>query len=374
MHTITRFITCLMGLLLTSPVLAQSAPFELKLISDSFEAPLYATSPPGDPRLFVVEQNGAIRVLEDGAVKTQPFLDIHDLLSISAERGLLGLAFHPDYASNGRFFVNYTDLEGDTQIAAYTVSSDPNVADPSSAVPILLVDQPRTNNKGGWIAFGPDGYLYIGMGDGGGAFDAEGYAQNLDVLLGKILRLDVNSRGPYAIPPDNPFANGGGAAEIFAIGLRNPWRMAFDGDDLYVADVGQYHWEEIHVISLADKGANLGWNTMEGLKCLLPATTCDQSGLVLPVHAYSHEEGCSVTGGYVYRGAAIPEIDGLYFYADYCSGILSSFRYTDEGLSDVSNYAETFGEIGPITSFGLDSKGELYLVTQDGALMQFVPR
>jgi glucose/arabinose dehydrogenase len=374
MHTIIYAAACLVGFFLASPVLAQPAPFELKLVSDGFKVPLFVTSPPGDARLFVVEQNGAIRVLEGGAIKAQPFLDIHDLISTSVERGLLGLAFHPDYASNGRFFINYTDLNGDTQIAAYTVSSNPDVADPNSATPILLVDQPRTNNKGGWLAFGPDGYLYIGMGDGGGAFDAEGYAQNLDMLLGKILRLDVNSRGPYAIPPDNPFVNGGGKPEIFVTGVRNPWRMAFDGNDLYVADVGQNHWEEIHVISLDDKGANLGWNTMEGAKCLLPATTCDQSGLVLPVHVYSHDEGCSVIGGYVYRGAAIPEIEGHYFYSDYCSGMLSSFRHTADGLTDLSSYAEDFGAIGEITSFGLDSKGELYLVTQAGALMQLVPR
>jgi glucose/arabinose dehydrogenase len=347
-------VCALMGL---PPALAQTAPFSLETLTTELDQPVFVTSPPDDPRLFVVEQPGRIRVLVDGALEAEPFLDVSDRISAGGERGLLGLAFHPDYSANGRFYANYTDRDGDTQVVEYRVPDGASAADPGSARALLSVDQPFRNHNGGWIAFGPDGLLYVGMGDGGSGGDPQGNGQNPDTLLGKIVRLDVDS---------------GGAPEIFALGVRNPWRNAFDGELLYVADVGQNQLEEISVVPLADAGANLGWNIMEGDQCF-DAGECDTEGLVLPIHTYSHDEGCSITGGYVYRGSAIPEIEGRYFFADYCAGVLHSLRYADGEAAEVTRYGD-FGAIGSITSFGTDSAGELYVMTQDGALTKLVPR
>jgi glucose/arabinose dehydrogenase len=345
-------------LLVLSPAMAQAAPFELEVIAEGLSQPLFVTAPAADPRVFVVEQTGRIRIIADGAVREAPFLNIRNLVSRGGERGLLGLAFHPDYAANGKFYVNYTDRGGDTQVVAYTVSSDPDVADPDSAQPLLTVDQPNSNHNGGWLGFGPDGLLYVGMGDGGGAGDRRGNAQNPNTLLGKIVRSDVDA---------------GGAPEIFAMGVRNPWRNAFDGDDFYIADVGQGAWEEVNLVSIGDAGVNLGWNIMEGLDCFR-AVSCDRAGLTLPVHTYATREvGCSITGGYVYRGAAIPQIEGRYFFADYCSGLLWSLPAGGGDASEVTSYADDFGAIGPITSFGLDGSGEMYMTTQDGIVRKFVP-
>lgn len=353
-----RLVVLLITSVLSTPVLAQGAPFGLEVIAEGLSQPLFATAPPGDPRLFVVEQTGAIRIIADGEVRDEPFLDLSGSISSGGERGLLGLAFHPDYASNGRFFVNFTDSDGNTQVVGYTVSSDPDVADPASAETLLSVEQPRANHNGGWIAFGPDGLLYVGMGDGGGAGDPQGSGQNPEALLGKILRLDVDA---------------GGDPEVFALGVRNPWRNAFDGNDLYIADVGQNQWEEINVVSIDDVGANLGWNVMEGTACF-QSESCDRDGLTLPIHVYEHGAGCSITGGYVYRGAAIPAIEGLYFFADYCAGILQSLRYAGPGAgaTEITDYGDSFGSIGQVTSFGLDSAGELYVLTQDGVVRKFV--
>ena len=354
-----RLVILLLPILaLAPPAIAQTAPFDLSVVAEGLDQPLFATSPKDDPRLFVVEQSGAIRVFADGTVSAEPFLDISGLVRVGGERGLLGLAFHPEYAANGRFYVNYTDRSGDTQVVEYVVSNDPDVANPGSARILMSVDQPFGNHNGGWIGFGPDGLLYIAMGDGGSGGDPEGNGQNPDSLLGKILRLD---------------ADAGGAPEVFVSGVRNPWRNAFDGDNFYIADVGQGAWEEINVVALDDVGANLGWNVMEGFDCFR-STDCDQSGLTRPVDTYTHAVGCSVTGGYVYRGSAIPAIEGLYFFADYCSGVLSSFRFNGEGVGESLSYADVFGSIGNVTSFGLDSAGEMYLMTQDGRLMQFEPR
>lgn len=358
---------------LADPAAAQPVELATQVIADNLDLPLFAVAPAGDPRLFVVEQSGRIRIVADGNVLEAPFLDLSNTVSAGGEQGLLGLAFHPDYAENGRFFINYTDDAGDTQIVAYTVSSDPNVADPGSAQTLLSVGQPYSNHNGGWLGFGPDGYLYIGMGDGGSRGDPEDRAQNPDELLGKILRVDVNGATTYAIPPENPFANGGGAPEIFALGARNPWRISFDGNDIYIADVGQNAWEEINVITTADAGANLGWNIVEGPECY-GADTCDQSGFVAPVHAYSHAEtgGCSVTGGYVYRGAAIPEIVGQYFFADFCNSMVQSFAYADGAAGEVTDWTAQLGQLGAITSFGQDSAGELYITTTEGGLYRLV--
>ena len=344
---------------------------EPRVIADGFDQPLFLTAPPGDPRLFVVEQVGRIRIVADGAVAEQAFLDLRDQVRSGGERGLLGLAFHPDYAANGRFFVNYTDRNGDTKIVAYQVSADPDAADPASATTLLAVDQPAANHNGGWLGFGPDGYLYIAMGDGGGAGDRFGNGQNPDSLLGKILRVDVDAGSPYAIPRGNPFASGGGAPEVFVLGVRNPWRPAFDGEDLYIADVGQNQWEEISVITTGDAGANLGWNVMEGSECFRESS-CDQADLVLPIHAYSHELGCSITGGYVYRGSAIPEFAGSYFFGDYCSGRVYSFTYSGGRARDLVDWSEKWGRVGDITSFGVDSDGELYATVAAGRLLKFV--
>lgn len=357
---------------------AQSAEIDgvtvtTELVAENLGNPVFLTSPPDDTRLFVVDQAGRILILSEGAVREEPFLDIGDLVSGGGEQGLLGLAFHPRYAENGRFFVDYTDVNGDTQIVEYRASSDPNLADSKSATTLLSIDQPYSNHNGGWIAFGPDGYLYIGMGDGGSGGDPQGNGQNLDSLLGKMLRIDVDGARPYAIPPANPFAKGGGAPEIFLTGLRNPWRNAFDGKDLYIADVGQNAYEEIDVVTIADAGANLGWNTMEGLHCFQPRSGCDETGLVLPIHEYEHPEGCSITGGYVYRGKAIPEIAGRYFFGDYCSGAVYALRYADGRAGDVVDLsAAGLGSLGSINSFGLDSAGELYILLGDGSVRKIV--
>jgi glucose/arabinose dehydrogenase len=341
-------------------------------VAKGFDSPLFLTSPPGDKRLFVVEQTGTIRIVKDGAIVAKPFLDIRDLVSKGGERGLLGLAFHPDYAMNGQFFVDYTDVAGDTQIVAYQVSPDPDVALPASAKTLISVDQPYENHNGGWLGFGPDKYLYVAMGDGGGSGDPQQNGQNRDVLLGKILRIDVDSGTPYAIPPGNPFAKGGGAPEIFLYGVRNPWRPSFDGDNLYVADVGQDMFEEVDVVTTSDAGANLGWRTMEGMHCFRPTKDCDQTNLVLPVYEYTHHNGCSITGGYVYRGKAIPELAGRYFFGDYCSGVVMSFRYADGHAGDVVDLGGQMGSVGQLTSFGVDGDGELYLVLADGTIEKLV--
>lgn len=359
--------------LFATPAFAQPVTLTTELITDQLNSPVFATAPTGDPRLFVVQQNGEIKIVADGALVAESFLDVQDKTSPGGEQGLLGLAFHPDYASNGRFFIDYTDTSGDTRIDSCLVSADPNRADAASCATILSVKQPFPNHNGGWIAFGPDGYLYIGMGDGGSGGDPQGNGQNPDSLLGKILRIDVDKGGPYVVPPDNPFANGGGAPEVFLTGVRNPWRNAFDGDDLYIADVGQSRSEEISVVMVPrDAGANLGWNVMEGADCY-GARGCDQSGKVLPVHTYPHRGfACSVTGGYVYRGKAIPEIDGHYFFGDYCSLQVWSFRYDGQTAQDLVDWTDQLGRKGPISSFGIDSAGELYITTLDGELFKVV--
>lgn len=348
------------------PALAQEVQMQALPVADGLELPVFATAPADDPRLFIVEQGGRIRILADGAILAEPFLDISNLVSTGSEQGLLGLAFHPRYAENGRFFVNYTDSEGDTRIVAYTVSADPNRADADSGSIILTVDQPYANHNGGWLGFGPDGLLHIGMGDGGGRGDRGNNAQNPDSLLGKLLRIDVDAAQPYAIPADNPFAEGGGAPEIYMLGLRNPWRIAFDGELIYIADVGQNAYEEINVVPRTEVGANLGWRIAEGPACYNPRTDCNMTGLVRPVHSYAHADGgCSVTGGYVYRGRAIHELNGQYFFADYCAGFVRTMAYPS---GDVTDWTEQLGNLGNITSFGTDSAGELYLMTIDGGL------
>jgi glucose/arabinose dehydrogenase len=370
-------------LVLPSSGVAQAPTIQARLVADGFDQPLLVTAPPGDPRLFVVDQPGRIWIVKDGRRLTAPFLDIRPQVAFGGERGLLGLAFHPDYRGNGRFFVNYTDRAGDTQVVAFSASANPDVADPNSAARVLSVDQPAANHNGGWLGFGPDGYLYIGMGDGGGAGDTYRTGQNKNALLGKILRIDVNAGGgaggrPYGIPPNNPFAEGGGAPEIFAYGLRNPWRNDFDGRNLIIADVGQNEWEEVSIVPIdggsAGNALNLGWPIMEGNHCFR-ANTCNRMGLTLAAHEYSHAGGgCSITGGYVYRGAAVPALAGQYVFADYCAGFVRSFRVNGTAAGPVTDWTRQIGDVGQITSFGEDSAGELYITAEDGRVFKIVAR
>jgi glucose/arabinose dehydrogenase len=340
-------------------------------VASGFTQPVFVDSPAGDDRLFVVDQAGTVEVLNDGERAT--FLDISSKVHFEREQGLLGLAFHPDFAQNGRFFVDYTDTGGTTIIEEYLVSgTDPDVADPEPARVVLTVEQPAANHNGGMLAFGPDGYLYIALGDGGGAGDRYGNGQNTETLLGTILRFDVDD-DPYSIPADNVFANGEGAPEIWAYGLRNPWRFSFDSDLIYIADVGQGLWEEIDVADISSTGLNFGWPLMEGNHCFA-VDNCDPSGLELPVLEYGHNNGdCSVTGGYVYRGAAIPELHGAYFYGDYCSGRLASFRFGDGGIVEERDWTSTLGAVPWLTSFGTDADGELYLMSTDGRVLRIEP-
>src|SRR5437016_4568049 len=274
-------------------------------------------------RLFFVQQNGMVRIFRNGALNAQAFLDISGKTHADGERGLLGLAFPPAFDRKQRFYVDYTDLNGDTVIAQYRVTANPDLADAASETVLLNIKQPFANHNGGQLRFGPDGYLYIGMGDGGSGGDPMRNGQNLGALLGKMLRIDVERGNPYSVPADNPFVSTAGArGEVWAYGLRNPWRFAFDGatGDLVIADVGQNQWEEIDV-GLASRrgGENYGWNITEGNHCFQPSAGCNTAGITLPVLEYGHDEGCSITGGVVYRGCRMPGYQGTYFYADYCS-------------------------------------------------------
>lgn len=345
-----------------------------EVVATGLEAPTYLASPPGDPRRFIVERVGRIRILDgSGTLLPTPFLDLADRVGSGGERGLLSVAFHPQYAVNGHFFVNFTDRSGDTRVERFTISANPDRADPATAKPVLFVQQPFSNHNGGQLAFGPDGYLFVFMGDGGSGGDPQGNGQDLGTLLGAILRLDVDVSGPYAIPPDNPFlADPAAREEIWAIGVRNPWRASFDppSEMLYVADVGQNEIEEVNAVPASEAALNYGWNVLEGSACFRE-TGCDRSGLVLPVLEYDHDEGCSVTGGYVYRGSAIPEVVGHYFYSDFCSGFLRSFRLVDGEAVEPREW--DVGDLGQVTSFGVDATGELYILSIDGTLRRLVP-
>jgi len=355
-------------------------PLALETVATGLEFPLDLASPRGDSRLFVVEKGGRIRIIRNGVVNSQAFLDLSGHVTTGAEQGLLGIAFDPAYASNGRFVVNYTDLNGDTRISAFHVSADPDVADASSESVLLPVAQPFANHNGGQLAFGPDGFLYIGLGDGGSGGDPMGNGQSLATLLGKILRIDLNGGSPYSVPADNPFAATAGPAqrgEIWSYRLRNPWRFSFDraNGDLYIGDVGQNAFEEIDVSPAAagaGRGLNFGWNRTEGTHCYPnAAASCDRTGLTAPVLDYSHDDGCSVAGGYVYRGTAIPSLVGSYFYADYCGGWVRSFRFAGGKATEPQEWS-VLSPGGNITSFGQDAAGELYVLTSEGGVYRIV--
>lgn len=335
---------------------------ELEPIARGFAQPVLVThAPDGSGRLFVVEQGGRIRIIQHGQTLQEPFLDITRIVRSGGEQGLLGLAFHPNYAQNGRFFVYYTAQNADNTIAEYRVSVDPNRAEPNAVQILVAIPDFAANHNGGMLAFGPDGYLYAGTGDGGGGGDPRQNGQNTNTLLGKLLRFDVDNGSPYAIPSDNPFASGGGRAEIWAYGLRNPWRFSFDRatGDLWIADVGQNAWEEIDYQPAGSPGGqNYGWNIMEGAHCFSPRFGCNQDGLVLPVAEYNRDGGCSVTGGYVYRGQQHPQMVGAYYYADYCSGRIWALAQDASGAWIATEIVRVDVRI---SSFGEDASGELYI-------------
>ena len=386
---------CLLLVALLAASLVSTLPAAAQVKSQrvvgGLQWPVYVTAPVGDEhRLFVVLQNGLISIIKDGVLLSEPFLDIDALVpdvSTYDERGLLGLAFHPDYPSNGTFYVNYIDENGNTVIARYAVSADPDLADPSSGLVILTVDQPYANHNGGTLAFSPrDGDLYVGMGDGGSEGDPQNRSQDPGTLLGKLLRLDVDAGTPYAIPDDNPFAGDGlPLDEIWASGLRNPYRFSFDRltGDLYIADVGQSRWEEIDVQPAASPGGqNYGWRLMEGDECYNPPSGCNDGSLVLPVHVYGHDLGCSVTGGVVYRGSALPELQGLYFFADWCSARIWSLRWQAGAAEDLQDWTERLAPgdglaIESIAAIGEDGLGEIYIVDRSpnlqGEIYKLVP-
>ncbi len=355
-------------LLLTSLVNAQTVG--LQLFASGLSSPVDIAHPANDARLFVVEKGGKIKIINpDGTVNATPFITITGI-STGAEQGLLGLAFHPNYATNGLFFVNYTNTAGDTVIARYGVSSDPNIANPTGTI-LMTIDQPFANHNGGCLRFGSDGYLYIGMGDGGSGGDPNGYAQNITVnssfpsrvYLGKILRIDVDSITGllnYGIPPTNPYAEQAGIGEIWAIGARNPWKFSFNrlNGDLWIADVGQNIIEEINKIEfpLSDSGLNFGWNCYEGNASYSGSGTCPvYSSTVAPVSVYTHASSrCSITGGYFYTGTAYPNFSGKYFFADYCTAEIA-------WIDNTGTITWAYDGSGVITSFGEDKNGELYV-------------
>jgi len=355
------------------------AAIKLTQVAAGFRRPLYVThAGDGANRIFLVEQVGKIWILQDGRLLPKPFLDIEDIISPGAifnafsEQGLLGLAFHPDYRENGSFFIYYTDRQGGTVVARYHVdASNPNLADADSGQVLFQLMQPYANHNGGHIEFGPDGYLYIALGDGGAANDPLGAGQNRQLLLGSILRIDVDGGAPYAIPADNPFVDNPAARdEIWAYGLRNVWRFSFDRmtGDMVMADVGQNQWEEINFQPAGSAGGeNYGWNVWEGNHIFAGGAAPDH---VPPIYEYSHALGCSVAGGVIYRGAAIADLRAVYLFGDWCSGrIWGLWRDSDLAWRAI----ELMNTDIPVSSFGEDEAGEVYLVDYDGALYRFDP-
>lgn len=363
------FVAALLPLVALVPQDAGAAAIRLVTVETGFDQPIFVTGAgAGSTRLFVVEKPGRIRVVKNGKALATPFLDIADIVNDAAnERGLLGLAFHPDYENNGFFYVDYNDATGDIIVERYKVSGDPDRADPNSSTPILRIPHREAeNHNGGTLAFGPqDGYLYISVGDGGHEQSAN--AQDTDVLLGKILRLDVDHKTQnrnYAIPPDNPFADGkGGRPEIWEFGLRNPFRFSFDRETgrLYIGDVGQNRWEEIDRAGPRKGGLNFGWDITEGRHCFNPPKNCDKSGITFPIHEYSHDVGNVVTGGVVYRGKDIPALVGIYVFADFGSDEIWGLKRNRDGAWVRSVLLRSDDDLR-IPCFGESDNGELFVV------------
>ncbi|WP_337870618.1 PQQ-dependent sugar dehydrogenase [Meiothermus sp.] len=348
----------------------------VSVVSSGLTQPLYLThAGDGSGDLYVVEKAGRIRVIEGGTLSAQAFLDITSKTSKGGEQGLLGLAFHPDYRNNSFFYVNYTNSAGDTVIARYSANRSTKLADPNSEQIVLTVDQPYDNHNAGWLGFGPDGMLYIPLGDGGSGGDPQNYAQRLDIqsgnrhMLGKVLRIDVNGTEQgrnYRIPADNP-SLGGGVSELWALGLRNPWRTSFDRQtgDLWIGDVGQGSQEEISLGTGGGKGLNYGWKILEGTACYDNSITpgCSSNSLTRPVHAYGRGDGYSVTGGYMYRGTRFPRMQGRYFFTDFGTGSLWSLRLVN---GTWTRKTEVSSAGNGLASFGEDEQGELYVISLSG--------
>ncbi len=385
-HTIVRISFCwwLVGLLTacgsegdTQNTVPTSTGLKLHLVASNLTSPVFATTPPGDSnRLFVVEQGGTIKVLDrvTGTVLAT-YLSLTGITS-GGERGLLGLAFDPHYNANGRFYIHYTDANGAITIARFLVSAtNANLANPASQVILVSIPHPTfANHNGGMLAFGPDGCLYAGVGDGGGSGDQSNNAQNIGNRLGKLLRIDPTTGAACTSGILNPFVLSGGDQLVWSYGLRNPWRFSFDGDDLYLGDVGQDTREEVDVSQgpNAGRGLNYGWRLMEGFICFNPSANCNNGGLTLPILDYTHDNGaCAITGGYVYRGRAAPAIQGSYFYADFCAGFVRSFRFNNGSAVERTEWPQLAAS--SITSFGQDGSGELYILTQGGNVFRIVP-
>lgn len=347
----------------------------LQVIATDLDRPNHVTSPTGDDRLFVAERRGGIAIIENDILREERFIDLSDrVYAFGIEQGLLGLAFHPDYATNGRFYVYFTDEDDQNRVQELRVDpGDRYRADPASTREILTIEHVRGKegrHNGGMLQFGPDGYLYISVGDGE---QASIHGQDPNTLRAAILRIDVDSGDPYAVPADNPFVDGGGAPEVWAYGLRNPWRFSIDhtSETMYIGDVGQTRWEEIDAVPLVPAGFNFGWIDMEGSHCY--TSKCDENSPVLPVIDYGHDEGCSVTGGWVYRGSAIPEVDGHYFYADWCFGWIRSFELIDGAATNHQDWAQDFADLTQPNAFGVDDAGEMYVLTWTGTIARIVP-
>lgn len=359
------------------PGISGSNRLIVEIIVSGILNPVYVTCPPADPsRLVVVQQNGIVRLLNDGVLREEPFLDIRTLVSDVSDqgRGLLSLAFDPQFDHTRHLFVSYTDRNEDSQIDRFTVDMNGDRVDPASRTSVISIDQPIGDHNGGHILFGPDGHLYVALGDGGSG-ETRGNAQDVTSLVGSILRLDVGTL-PYTIPANNPFHQQPPARpEIWAFGLRNPWRWSFDDEtgDAYIADVGEHDWEEINVVPWQDGGGyNFGWSIVEGAHCFKDPA-CSNTGLVMPTVEYSHDEGCGVIGGFVYRGESIPELRGHYLYADFCQSGVRSFQLVDNQVTAARDWTiGSDGEVVNVVSFGQDAAGEVYLVTLNGTVARIV--
>lgn len=368
-----------------NPDLGTLERVSLDLVFEGLNQPVAVAAPDGDDRIFVVQRVGVIRIIDSNGTLLDPaFLDLtNEVLAGGIEQGMLGLDFHPDYANNGRFFVYYTDKGGRRQLSEFTVSADdPNIANPEEKV-LFEYEQPPDatdiRHYGGNVAFGPDGYLWVSMGDGA---DSRQQAQDPSTPFGTIVRIDVDNGDPYSVPDDNPFVDGGGLADVWAYGLRNPWRFAIDPVDnlIYVADVGHADQEEVNVVSIDEGGYNFGWSDMEGTRCF-HLQDCDPDDYTPPVTTYFHEApegeddavvGLSITGGYVYRGDEIPELQGTYFYSDWVSQWIRGFKFVDGQVTEERDWTDELGgPVGSVTSFGLDGHGELYVTTFEGDVYRF---